>query len=177
MKLVILDRDGVINHDSDQFIKSPEEWKPIPGSLNAIAKLNHAGYTVVVATNQSGIGRGLLDMSALTAIHEKLQKMLLLAGGRIDAFFYCPHTADLKCSCRKPEPGMLLEIASRFDVDLKGVPAIGDALRDLVAAEKVGAKPILVLTGKGQKTLASGDLPEGTEVYSDLSEAVNSLVG
>ena len=177
MKLVILDRDGVINYDSEQFIKSPEEWKPIPGSLNAIAKLNHAGYTVVVATNQSGIGRGLLDMSALTAIHEKLQKMLLLAGGRIDAFFYCPHTADLKCSCRKPEPGMLLEIASRFDVDLKGVPAIGDALRDLVAAEKVGAKPILVLTGKGQKTLASGDLPEGTEVYSDLSEAVNSLVG
>ena len=177
MKLVILDRDGVINYDSEQFIKSPEEWKPIPGSLNAIAKLNHAGYTVVVATNQSGIGRGLLDMSALTAIHEKLQKMLLLAGGKIDAFFYCPHTADLKCSCRKPEPGMLLEIASRFDVDLNRVPAIGDSLRDLVSARKVGAKPILVLTGKGQKTLENGGLPEGTEVYADLSEAVNSLVG
>ncbi len=177
MKLVILDRDGVINYDSEQFIKSPEEWKPIPGSLNAIARLNHAGYTVVVATNQSGIGRGLLDMSTLTAIHEKLQKMLAQAGGRIDAFFYCPHTADLKCSCRKPEPGMLLEIADRFDTDLGGVPAIGDSLRDLVSAEKVGANPILVLTGKGQKTLESGGLPAGTRVFRDLSEAVQSLVG
>lgn len=177
MKLVILDRDGVINYDSDQFIKSPDEWKPIPGSLNAIAKLNHAGYTVVVATNQSGIGRGLLDMAALTAIHEKLQKMLLLAGGRIDAFFYCPHTTDLKCTCRKPEPGMLLEIADRFNADLANVPAIGDSLRDLVSAAKVGAKPILVLTGKGQKTLNSGDLPEGTEVFPDLSEAVRFLAG
>ncbi len=176
MKLVILDRDGVINYDSDQFIKSPEEWKPIPGSLDAIAKLNHAGYTVVVATNQSGVGRGLLDMSTLTTIHEKMQKMLLLAGGRVDAIFYCPHTADLKCSCRKPEPGMLLEIADRFDTDLKGVPAIGDSLRDLVAAEKVGAKPMLVLTGKGRKTLSNGGLPEGTEVFSDLAEAVRALV-
>lgn len=176
MKLIILDRDGVINYDSDQFIKSPEEWKPIPGSLDAIAKLNHAGYTVVVATNQSGVGRGLFDMATLTAIHEKLQKMLLLAGGRIDAFFYCPHTADLKCACRKPEPGMLLEIADRFEVDLAGVPAIGDSLRDLVSAEKVGAKPILVLTGKGQKTLSNGGIPEGTQVFADLAEAVRALV-
>ena len=177
MKLVILDRDGVINFDSDQFIKSPEEWKPIPGSLEAIARLNHAGYTVVVATNQSGIGRGLFEMATLTAIHEKLQKMLAQAGGRVDAFFYCPHTADLKCSCRKPEPGMLLEIADRFDTDLSGVPAIGDSLRDLVSAEKVGAKPILVLTGKGQKTLENGGLPVGTRVFRDLSEAVQSLAG
>ena len=177
MKLIILDRDGVINFDSDQFIKSPEEWKPVPGSLEAIARLNHAGYTVVVATNQSGIGRGLFEMSTLTAIHEKLQKMLAQAGGRVDAFFYCPHTADLKCSCRKPEPGMLLEIADRFDADLNGVPAIGDSLRDLVSAEKVGAKPILVLTGKGQKTLENGGLPAGTRVFRDLSEAVQSLVG
>ncbi len=176
MKLIILDRDGVINFDSDQFIKSPEEWKPVPGSLEAIARLNHAGYTVVVATNQSGIGRGLFEMSTLTAIHEKLQKMLAQAGGRVEAFFYCPHTADLKCSCRKPEPGMLLEIADRFDVDLGGVPAIGDSLRDLVSAEKVGAKPILVLTGKGQKTLENGGLPVGTQVFRDLSEAVQSLV-
>lgn len=176
MKLIILDRDGVINFDSDQFIKSPEEWKPIPGSLEAIARLNHAGYTVVVATNQSGIGRGLFEMATLTAIHEKLQKMLAQAGGRVEAFFYCPHTADLKCSCRKPEPGMLLEIADRFDVDLGGVPAIGDSLRDLVSAEKVGAKPILVLTGKGQKTLENGGLPVGTQVFRDLSEAVQSLV-
>lgn len=177
MKLIILDRDGVINFDSDQFIKSPEEWKPIPGSLEAIARLNHAGYTVVVATNQSGIGRGLFEMATLTAIHEKLQKMLAQAGGRVEAFFYCPHTADLKCSCRKPEPGMLLEIADRFDADLGGVPAIGDSLRDLVSAEKVGAKPILVLTGKGQKTLENGGLPVGTQVFRDLSEAVQSLVG
>ncbi|MHB1100044.1 MAG: D-glycero-beta-D-manno-heptose 1,7-bisphosphate 7-phosphatase [Burkholderiales bacterium] len=176
MKLVILDRDGVINYDSDQFIKSPEEWKPIPGSLEAIARLNHAGYTVVVATNQSGIGRGLFEMATLTAIHEKLQKMLAQAGGRVEAFFYCPHTADLKCSCRKPEPGMLLEIADRFDTDLRGVPAIGDSLRDLVSAEKVGAKPILVLTGKGQKTLENGGVPAGTGVFRDLSEAVQSLV-
>jgi len=177
LKLIILDRDGVINFDSDQFIKSPEEWKPIPGSLEAIARLNHAGYTVVVATNQSGIGRGLFEMATLTAIHEKLQKMLAQAGGRVEAFFYCPHTADLKCSCRKPEPGMLLEIADRFDADLGGVPAIGDSLRDLVSAEKVGAKPILVLTGKGQKTLENGGLPVGTQVFRDLSEAVQSLVG
>ncbi|MBY0578995.1 MAG: D-glycero-beta-D-manno-heptose 1,7-bisphosphate 7-phosphatase [Burkholderiales bacterium] len=177
MKLVILDRDGVINYDSDQFIKSPEEWKPIPGSLDAIARLNHAGFTVVVATNQSGIGRGLFEMSTLAHIHEKTQKMLMLAGGRIDAFFYCPHTADLKCSCRKPEPGMLLEIARRFDVDLKGVPAIGDSLRDLVAAEKVGAVPILVLTGKGQKTLENGGLPEGTKIFPDLAEAARFLAG
>jgi D-glycero-D-manno-heptose 1,7-bisphosphate phosphatase len=177
MKLVILDRDGVINFDSDQFIKSPDEWKPIPGSLEAISLLNHAGYTVVVATNQSGIGRGLFDMSMLTAIHEKLQKMLMLAGGRIDAFFFCPHTADLKCTCRKPEAGMLLEIADRFDTDLTGVPAIGDSLRDLVAAQKVGATPLLVLTGKGKKTMDNGNLPEGTRVFADLAEAARFLAG
>lgn len=177
MKLVILDRDGVINYDSDQFIKSPDEWKPIPGSLEAISRLNHAGYTVVVATNQSGIGRGLFEMSTLTAIHEKMQKMLMLAGGRVDAFFYCPHTADLKCTCRKPEPGMLLEISDRFDTDLKGVPAVGDSLRDLVSAEKVGAVPILVLTGKGLKTFENSTLPEGTKVFSDLAEAARFLAG
>ncbi len=175
MKLIILDRDGVINFDSDQFIKSPDEWKPIPGSLEAISRLNHAGYTVVVATNQSGIGRGLFEMATLTAIHEKLQKTLAQVGGRIDAFFYCPHTADLKCTCRKPEPGMLLQIADRFETDLSGVPAIGDSLRDLVSATKVGAKPILVLTGKGKKTQDAGGLPEGTQVFSDLAEAVQSL--
>ncbi len=175
MKLIILDRDGVINFDSDQFIKNPDEWKPIPGSLEAISRLNHAGYTVVVATNQSGIGRGLFEMSTLTAIHEKMQKALAQVGGRIDAIFFCPHTADLKCACRKPEPGMLLEIADRFEADLAGAPAIGDSLRDLVSAQKVGAKPILVLTGKGKKTLEAGGLPEGTQVFADLAEAVQSL--
>ncbi|NNM82420.1 MAG: D-glycero-beta-D-manno-heptose 1,7-bisphosphate 7-phosphatase [Burkholderiales bacterium] len=177
MKLVILDRDGVINYDSDQFIKHPDEWKPIPGSLDAIAKLNHAGYTVVVATNQSGIGRGLFEMSTLVAIHEKLQKMLSQAGGRIDAIFYCPHTADVKCGCRKPEAGMLVKISERFETGLAGVPAIGDSLRDLVAASRVGAAPILVLTGKGSKTLENGNLPEGTKVFADLAEAAQYLAG
>ena len=121
----------MINHDSDQFIKSPDEWRPIPGSLEAIARLNHAGFRVVVATNQSGIGRGLFDMATLNAIHEKMHKALAQAGGRIDAMFYCPHAADAACECRKPKPGMLREIGVRFGVDLAGVPCIGDSLRDL----------------------------------------------
>src|SRR5512147_2606009 len=130
MKLVILDRDGVINFDSDQFIKSPEEWKPIPGSLEAIARLNQAGFRVVLATNQSGIGRGLFDMATLNAIHDKMHKALAQVGGRIDALFFCPHTADSKCDCRKPKPGMFEEISKRFNINLAGVPAIGDSLRD-----------------------------------------------
>ena len=122
VKLIVLDRDGVINHDSEQFIKSPDEWRPIPGSLEAIARLNHAGYRVVVATNQSGIGRGLFDMGMLNAIHEKMHKALAQVGGRVDAVFFCPHTADAKCECRKPKPGMLREIGRRFNVDMTGVP-------------------------------------------------------
>src|SRR5580765_2277059 len=145
-RLIVLDRDGVINHDSDQFIKSPDEWRAIPGSLEAIARLNHAGYRVVVATNQSGIGRGLFEMAMLNAIHDKMHRALALSGGRIDAVFYCPHTADAECECRKPKVGMLKEIGVRFGVDLAGVPCIGDSLRDLQAAEAVGGQPILVLT-------------------------------
>jgi D-glycero-D-manno-heptose 1,7-bisphosphate phosphatase len=176
MKLVILDRDGVINVDSEQFIKSPEEWKPIPGSLEAIAKLNHAGYRVVVASNQSGVGRGLFDMGALNAINDKMYRALAQVGGRIDALFYCPHAAESNCECRKPKPGLLLDIAQRFNVDLEGVPAVGDSLRDLQAAAAVGAQPILVLTGKGRKTQAGGGLPDGTLVYADLAEAVRQIV-
>ncbi|HZP94223.1 MAG TPA: D-glycero-beta-D-manno-heptose 1,7-bisphosphate 7-phosphatase [Burkholderiales bacterium] len=176
MKLVILDRDGVINFDSDQFIKNPKEWKPIPGSLEAIAKLNQAGYRVVVASNQSGIGRGLLDMGTLNAINDKMYRALAQAGGRIDALFYCPHAADSNCGCRKPKAGMLLDIAQRFNVPLKDVPAVGDSLRDLQAAQTVGAQPILVLTGKGRKTQAAGGLPSGTLVFADLSEAVRHIV-
>jgi D-glycero-D-manno-heptose 1,7-bisphosphate phosphatase len=175
MKLVILDRDGVINHDSAQFIKSPDEWRPIPGSLEAIARLTQAGYHVVVATNQSGLGRGLFDMATLNAIHEKMHRAVVQAGGRIDAIFYCPHTADSTCECRKPRPGMLKEIALRFHVALEGTPAIGDGLRDLQAAASVGAQPMLVLTGKGVKTLADGGLPQGTQVFSDLAVAAASL--
>ena len=176
MKLVILDRDGVINFDSAQFIKSPAEWKPIPGSLEAIAKLNHSGYRVVVATNQSGVGRGLFDMDTLNSIHEKMHKALFAVGGRVDAIFYCPHAADSLCECRKPNPGMFKRISETLNVDLNGVPAIGDSLRDLKAATVCGCKPILVLTGKGEKTKAAGNMPEGTQEFADLAAAVDALL-
>ena len=176
MKLIILDRDGVINYDSDQFIKSPEEWKPIPGSLEAIARLNQAGYRVAVATNQSGIGRGLFDMPTLNAIHDKMHKSLAQVGGRVDAIFFCPHTNESNCECRKPKSGMIEEIAIRFGVSLKGVPAVGDSLRDLEAAGRLGAQPYLVLTGKGTKTQAKGGLPEGTMIHPDLASVVSSLL-
>jgi D-glycero-D-manno-heptose 1,7-bisphosphate phosphatase len=176
MKLIILDRDGVINQDSDQFIKNTTEWKPIPGSLEAIAKLNHAGYRVVVASNQSGIGRGLLDMGALNAINDKMYRVLAQVGGHIDALFYCPHAAEANCDCRKPKPGMFIDIAQRFNVDLAGVPSVGDSLRDLQAAAAAGAQPVLVLTGKGSKTRTGGGLPDGTPVYADLAEAVRHIV-
>ena len=176
MKLIILDRDGVINHDSASYIKSPEEWKPIAGSLEAIALLNQAGYRVLVATNQSGIGRGLFDMATLNAIHDKMHRALSLVGGRVDGIFYCPHANDAGCACRKPRPGLLDEIAKRFGVSLDGVPFIGDSLRDLQAGAAVSAQPVLVLTGKGKKTCKDGDLPEGTVVHADLAEAVRSLL-
>jgi D-glycero-D-manno-heptose 1,7-bisphosphate phosphatase len=176
VKLIILDRDGVINRDSEQFIKTPDEWRPLPGSLEAIARLSHAGFRVVIATNQSGIDRGLFDMATLNAIHEKMHRALGLAGGRIDAVFYCPHTADAECECRKPRTGMLKEIGVRFGVDLAGVPCIGDSLRDLAAADAVGAQPILVLTGKGEKTLREGNLPKNTVIFPDLAFAASALL-
>lgn len=176
VKIVILDRDGVINFDSDQFIKSPAEWKPIPGSLEAIARLNQAGYRVVVATNQSGVGRQLFDMDTLNAIHDKMHKAVAAVGGRIDAVFYCPHAADSKCDCRKPQPGMFQRIASCYNIDLTSVPAVGDSLRDLQAAAAAGALPMLVLTGKGQKTQAEGGLPDDTLVFPDLAAAVDDLL-
>jgi D-glycero-D-manno-heptose 1,7-bisphosphate phosphatase len=176
MKLIILDRDGVINQDSDQFIKSPEEWKPIPGSLDAIARLNQAGYRVVVATNQSGIGRNLFDMATLNTIHDKMHRAVSAAGGRIDAVFYCPHAADSTCSCRKPKPGMFEDIGRRFNVPLTGVPAVGDSPRDLATAAAVGASPILVRTGKGEKTVAAGELPAGTRIYADLAAVADGLI-
>jgi D-glycero-D-manno-heptose 1,7-bisphosphate phosphatase len=176
MKLVILDRDGVINFDSHDFIKSPEEWRPIPGSLEAIAKLNHAGYQVVLATNQSGVGRGLFEVSTLNAIHDRMHRALAQMGGRIDAIFFCPHAQDANCACRKPKAGLLVEIARRFNVDLKGVPTIGDSLRDLQAAAAVGAEPVLVLTGKGEQTRTAGDLPPGSHIYTDLAAAARAIV-
>ena len=176
MKLIILDRDGVINHDSASYIKSPEEWKPIAGSLEAIALLNQAGYRVLIATNQSGIGRGLFDMATLNAIHDKMHRALGAVGGHIDGIFYCPHAQDAGCNCRKPKTGLLEEIARRFSASLEGVPLIGDAQRDLQAAASVGAQPVLVLTGKGKATLKDGNLPEGTTVHADLAAAVQSLL-
>jgi len=175
-KLIVLDRDGVINYDSEQYIKSPEEWRPIPGSLEAIARLNHAGYRVVVATNQSGIGRGLFDMGTLNAIHDKMHRSLTHVGGRLDAVFFCPHTADSKCECRKPKPAMLTEIGKRFHSELTGLPCIGDSLRDLMAADAVGAQPMLVLTGKGEKTLRDGNFPKNTVIFPDLAFAVSALL-
>ena len=176
MKLVILDRDGTINHDSDQYIKSPAEWKPIKGSLEAIALLTQNGYRVVVATNQSGIARGLFDMATLNSIHDVMHKAVAQAGGRIDAVFFCPHAADANCECRKPNPGMLLAIGRRMSVPLDGVPFVGDGLRDLQAAAAVGAAPVLVLTGKGRKTQKDGGLPQATRVYPDLAAFVNDFL-
>ncbi len=175
MKLIILDRDGVINHDSDQFIKSPEEWRPIAGSPEAIARLNQWGYRVVVATNQSGVGRGLFEMDTLNAIHDKMLRTVAQAGGKIDAIFFCPHTGAENCDCRKPRPGMFEEIAARYNVDLAAVPAVGDSLRDLQAAEKVGAQPILVLTGKGGKTHADPELPVQALIFEDLAAVAAHL--
>ena len=176
MKLVILDRDGTINYDSPQHIKSPDEWVPIPGSLEAIALLNQSGFRVVLATNQSGISRGLFDMATLNAIHDKMHRALGQLGGRIDALFYCPHAADSDCGCRKPKAGMYDEISSRFGVDLTGVPSVGDSLRDLQAGLAYSVQPILVRTGKGEATLAQGNLPDNTWVCAHLAEAVQRII-
>jgi len=176
MKLIILDRDGVINHDSDEFIKSPPEWIPIDGSLEAIARLNQAGYRVAVATNQSGIARRLFDMVTLNAIHQKLHLRAQHVGARIDAIFYCPHAADDACDCRKPKAGLLHEIARRFDTSLQGVPSVGDSLRDLQAGVEAGCLPYLVLTGKGERTRAAGDLPPGTMIFPNLAAVVEQLL-
>ena len=175
MKLVILDRDGVINLDSEHYIKTPEEWRPIAGSLEAIARFTQAGFRVVVATNQAGVGRGLFDMATLNAIHDKMHKAVNQLGGRIDAVFFCPHAQEAGCACRKPQPGMLLEIAERFNIELAGVPAIGESMRDLQSARSAGARPILVLTGKGDQTQKSGGLPENTGIHQDLASAAAAL--
>ena len=176
MKLAILDRDGVINFDSDHYIKSPAEWRPIPGSIEAIARLHQNGYRVAVATNQSGIGRGLFDMATFNAINDKMMEMVFRQGGRIDALFFCPHTAVEQCNCRKPRTGMYEEIGARFHTELKGVPCVGDSLKDMQAADAVGAQAILVLTGKGRKTQEDGGLPKKTLVFEDLAEASRHII-
>lgn len=182
MKLVILDRDGVINQDSAKFIKSPNEWIPLTGSLEAIALLHQSGFHIAVATNQSGVARGLFDMTTLNNIHGKMHHEILQAGGRIDAIFYCPHSADDHCHCRKPKTGMIKEIGKRFSVELHKVPGIGDALRDLQAFANAGCQPILVRTGKGKETLTNAlndpnkALPVNTWICEDLAEAAHRIV-
>jgi D-glycero-D-manno-heptose 1,7-bisphosphate phosphatase len=175
-RLVILDRDGVINEDSDDYIKSPQEFVPLPGSLEAIARLNAAGYHVVVATNQSGVARGLFDVTTLDAMHDKLRQLLAAVGGHIDGIFYCPHQPDDHCDCRKPEPGLLRQIAEAFEQPLTDVPVIGDSRRDLDSARTMGARPILVRTGKGERTIAAGQGLDGVAIYADLASAVDALL-
>jgi D-glycero-D-manno-heptose 1,7-bisphosphate phosphatase len=178
MKLVILDRDGTINEDSDDYVKTPAEWRPLPGALEAIARLNHAGWHVVVATNQSGLGRGLFDVATLNAIHAKFHHLLAAVGGRVDAIFYCPHAPDEGCHCRKPEPGLFEQIGERYGLELKGLPAVGDSARDLIAAVAAGCEPHLVLTGKALglrgKALPDG-YPASTVIHQDLAAFVEYL--
>jgi D-glycero-D-manno-heptose 1,7-bisphosphate phosphatase len=176
MKLVILDRDGVINQDSVDFIKGPDEWHALPGSLEAIARLNHEGYKVAVATNQSGLARGLFDLGTLNAIHQRMHNELQQLGGHVDAIFFCPHGPGDRCDCRKPAPGLYLQISQRFGRSLDGVWVIGDSRRDLEAAITVGARPVLVRTGKGCDTeRVIGDLP-GVPVFDDLRAAVDAML-
>jgi D-glycero-D-manno-heptose 1,7-bisphosphate phosphatase len=173
-RYVLLDRDGVINHDSDEFIKSPEQWLPIEGSLEAIALFNAHGYKVVVITNQSGLARGLFDVATLEKIHAKMQRMAAEKGGQIDAIYFCPHGPDDDCNCRKPKPGLIETFANDNHVNLSGVAFIGDSLRDLQAAQAAGASPILVKTGKGRKTLTENpnlDIP----VFENLYDAAKHL--
>lgn len=175
MSLIILDRDGVINHDSDDFIKSPAEWEPIDGSLEAIARLNYAGYRVVVITNQSGVARGLLSIETLNRIHSKMRRMAAQVGGKIEAVLFCPHAPDADCVCRKPEAGAFQELAQRLRLDLTDVPAIGDAARDLTAAKAAGCRPILVRTGKGEATESEG-VDNDISIYDDLAAAADALL-
>jgi D-glycero-D-manno-heptose 1,7-bisphosphate phosphatase len=181
MKLIILDRDGTINEDREDFVKTPDEWVPLPGALEAIARLNHAGWHTVVATNQSGLGRGTFDMATLNAMHVKMNQLLAKQGGRIDAVFFCPHAPEYACTCRKPLPGLFEQIGERFGVALRDVPVVGDSLRDLQAGAAVGCKPHLVRTGKSARLDAAGleslcaQVP-GTVVHADLTAFAEHII-
>jgi D-glycero-D-manno-heptose 1,7-bisphosphate phosphatase len=175
LKLLILDRDGVINHDSDAYIKSVAEWIPLPGSIAAIAQLSKAGWTVAIATNQSGIARGYYDLATLDAMHERLRTLVAEQGGEVGLIVYCPHGPDEGCACRKPKPGMLRTIAEHYQVDLAGCWFVGDSLGDLEAAKAVDSQPVLVKTGKGEKTLGK-TLPVGTLIFDDLAAVAAELI-
>jgi D-glycero-D-manno-heptose 1,7-bisphosphate phosphatase len=177
-KLIILDRDGVINHDSDAYIKSPEEWIPIDGSLEAIARLTRGGYTVTVASNQSGISRGYFDLQTLAAMHRKMDELLVPLGGRVEAVFFCPHSPRDKCACRKPQPGLLNEISQRFSMPLDDVLFVGDTINDVNCALNAGARPVLVKTGKGERATLEKDSKGFADVpvFADLAEVVDALL-
>ncbi len=181
MKLVILDRDGTINEDRDDYVKSPEEWVPIPGSLEAIARLNHAGWHTVIASNQSGLARGLFDMATLNAIHARMNRELAAVGGRIDAIFFCPHMPDDGCLCRKPRPGLIALIGERYGVELAETYMVGDSLPDLRAGVAAGCAPHLVRTGKGAALDAAAlralvkEVPHAT-IHPDLASFAQELI-
>jgi D-glycero-D-manno-heptose 1,7-bisphosphate phosphatase len=176
MALIILDRDGVINHDSDEYIKSPDEWNAIPGSLEAIARLTQSDYRVVVVTNQSGLARKKFDIETLNAIHQKMFNHLAQFGGKIEAIFFCPHGPKQGCKCRKPRTGLFDDLADRLRVSLTNVPCVGDNLTDIEAAQAVNATPILVRSGKGQALIDDEKVPEGVLVFENLAAVVDSLV-
>lgn len=179
MKLVVLDRDGTINEDREDFVKSAEEWQALPGAIAAIARLVHAGWRVVVATNQSGLARGQFDMHTLNAMHAKLHKLLALQGARVDAIFYCPHLPEDACNCRKPQSGLFEQIRDRFHVDMRQVPTVGDSLRDLQAGARLGCPTHLVLTGKGavhRGRPLPDSFPAGTQVHEDLPAFADYLL-
>ena len=180
LKLVILDRNGSVNVHRDDFVKSETEWSPLPGALEAIARLNHAGWHVVIASNQSGLGRGLFDVASLNAMHAKMHKMLAAVGGRIDAVFFCPHSPDENCDCRKPKSGLFRQIGERYGIDLNGVPTVGDSLRDLQAGAAAGCEPHLLLTGMGEACRGVHPLPAGypagTVVHENLAAFAQHLL-
>ncbi len=181
VKLVILGRDGILNEFRDDHVKAPDEWFPVPGALEAVSRLNHSGWHVVVATNQSGIGRGMIDMASVNAVHAHMNKQLMAVGGRIDAVFFCPHTPEDLCDCRKPLPGLMRDIGKRYGIDLKQVPMVGDTLRDLQAAHAAGCEPHLILSGRAA-LLDAGlvqsmlDLVPGTRAHAGLAEFAEYLL-
>lgn len=177
--IIILDRDGVINFDSPDFIRTVEEWKPIPGSIDAIRILTDHGFKVVIATNQSGVGRGLYSIEALKKIHQTLLQTVQKEGGNIQGIYYCPHVPEDNCDCRKPKTGLMKQIAKDFKIDPKKdqIYAVGDSLRDLQAAFDFGFIPILVLTGNGLKTKTVLPLElQGVLEFKDLKAFVNYLI-
>ncbi len=176
MKLIVLDRDGVINEDLERPVGHPDEWVPLPGSLEAIARLHQAGWHVAVATNQSGIDRGLIALETLHAIHQRMHESVNKVGGKIDVVAFCPHSDSSQCDCRKPAPGMLYTISERLDIDLSTVVLVGDSLRDMQAAMATAATPIIVRTGKGQMTLDNNKGLEHIPAYDDLASYVDALL-